>query len=671
MAIITFGQNGTRPYCTLEVTEQSQSIEDNATTVKYELTLIRPAYVDSTATKNWSVTIEGVVHSGTGTIGGQARKTLLTGTQVIQHNSDGTKTISFSGDCNLDIYWSNQYIGTISGSGSMTLTPILRYATITQSLSSKTETTATVKWTSNATCDKLWSSIDNGSTWNEISIADSSKGSYIISGLNANTTYQIKTRIRRKDTQLTTDSSAMSVTTYDFPYCNSMPNFTIGSKVTLGFYNPLGRSIDFYIIANGTQISNSWTITGVSYTGLSATSTQNQLYATIPNAKSATYQVKVVCGSNVSTKTGRKYSVNQYVCQPEITGVVDYSDTNATTIALTGNNKDIVRNRSTLSYSASGITAKNGASISSCTVSVNGVNIALTLSGSSASGTGGVIDSGTNIDAVFTVTDSRGLTSSKRKTITMIDWHLPSAIISFQRHNNFYTETDLTVDADYTDINGHNQITITYQATKEGDSSPSVTGTLTDNVTSVINLDNNYAWTLVVTLVDSLGGTTTYSLQVSRGMPIIYFDRMKSSVGVNCFPVEDKSFEVNGYSFMFYKGETFGFIGTSQSSPMASGVLTNSGKRILFSFVLPKFNPNLTVTVSVLGLNIWQDGSYILDSSYVGSGGYDVVQDSTITVTHSINGNLITFSLDKSTAYNGTNNSSVEVQINSMTLVFS
>ena len=31
-------------------------------------------------------------------------------------------------------------------------------------------------------------------------------------------------------------------------------------------------------------------------------------------------------------------------------------------------------------------------------------------------------------------------------------------------------------------------------------------------------------------------------------MPIIYFDRLKSSVGINCFPKEEQSLEVNGVS---------------------------------------------------------------------------------------------------------------------------
>jgi hypothetical protein len=67
-----------------------------------------------------------------------------------------------------------------------------------------------------------------------------------------------------------------------------------------------------------------------------------------------------------------------------------------------------------------------------------------------------------------------------------------------------------------------------------------------DNVTSVVQLDNNYAWTVAIKLVDSLGGQTTYTAYISRGMPIIYFDRLKSSVGINCFPKDEESLEVNG-----------------------------------------------------------------------------------------------------------------------------
>ncbi len=545
MATITFGQNGTRPYCQLTVTEQSQSSASNSTTVQYVLTLVRPSNVVSSATKTWSVTINGTTYNGSGSIGGSGNKTLLSGTQVIPHNSDGTKTISFGGKCQLDINWGGVQLGTISGNGSMTLTPIQRYATVNQSLSAKTETTATINWSSDSTIDFIWYSTNNGSTWAGIDVADGTKGTYTISGLSANTTYQIKTRVRRKDNQLTTDSSALAVTTYAYPYANSMPNFTIGEKVTIGLYNPLGRTVTVNMIgADNSQISSDQ-VSGTICSGYTHEVLVGRLYASIPNSKSGTYKIKVTYGTNIDTKTGGTYTVNANECAPSIQDV-EYEDTNSTTIALTGDDQDIVQNHSIVRYSASGLSAQKSATIQSCSVSVNGQTYSLTISGTSATGLGGVIDSGTDVDAVFTLTDSRGITATKKVTLSMIEWYVPSAIITLQRQSNFYTETDLTVDAKYPSINGNNQITITYEATKDGDSSPSVSGSVQDNVTSVINLDNSYAWTVAIKLVDSLGGQTTYTAYISRGMPIIYFDRLKSSVGINCFPQNEKSLEING-----------------------------------------------------------------------------------------------------------------------------
>ena len=584
-------------------------------------------------------------------------------TFTISHNADGTKTITLQGA------WSTSHSTYISGgsvSASVALPAIPRYATVNQNLVAKTETSATIKWTSDSVIDYIWYSTNNGSTWNGINVADGTSGTYAISGLSANTTYQIKTRVRRKDSGLTTDSSALSVTTYAYPYASSMPNFTIGSKLTIKLFNPLGRQVTVNIIgADNSQIS-SGTTSGTSISGFTESAVVNALYNSIPNAQSGTYKVKVTYGTNISTKTGGTYSVNANVCSPSI-GSADYEDTNATTVALTGNNKDIVQNKSTLSYSASGLTAKNGASVASCSVTVNGQTIALTVSGSNASGTGGVIDSGMNVEAVFTVTDSRGLKGIYTKTINMLDWSVPSAIITLQRQDNFYTETNLKADADYASINGNNQITITYQATKEGDSSPSVSGTLTDNVTSVVSLDNNYAWTVVVTLVDSLGGTTSYSLWISRGMPIIYFDRLKSSVGINCFPQKEKSLEVNGYDLTFHKGESVTIDGF-----FVGGILTNSAKRLQFSIPLPKFIPNLNVAVTGLKINAWiTDGGYAIGNSYV-TGGYDVVADNTITITPTVaTGNMLNIRLDKTTVFNGTNNTPISVQINELTLSFS
>jgi hypothetical protein len=562
MATITFGQNGDRPYCTLEVIEQSQSVATNTSLVQYTLTLIRPTDVISSGTKQWSVTINGETHSGSGSIGGGGNKVLLSGTQVIQHNADGTKTFAFSGSCQLDIRWGTVTLGTISGDGSMTLTTIPRYATVSQNILAKTETTATVNWSSNAIIDYIWYSIDNGSTWTGIDVADGVNGSYEISGLLADTTYQIKTRVRRKDNQLTTDSSATELTTYAYPYANGMPNFVIGSEVTIGLFNPLGRTVVVNMIgADDSQISED-TVNGTTCVGYTDETIVNRMYASIPNAPSGTYKIKVTYGTHIDVKTGGTYTVNANECAPTISSV-SYQDTNQTTIALTEDDHDIVQNFSVVRYSASGITAKKSASISSCKVTINGSEYAMTLSGSSATGGNAVIDSGEDVIATVTVTDSRGLTVSETMNISMIAWANPSAIIDVSRQNNFDSATDFHVDANYADINGNNHITITYQATKDGDVTPSVSGSLQDDVTSVVTLNNDYGWTVSINLVDSLGGSTTYNLYISRGMPLMFFDRIKNSIGFNCFPSNSDSFEISGeplVDFIVEEGTTSGWI---------------------------------------------------------------------------------------------------------------
>ena len=109
--------------------ENSQSVANNSTNVGWKLELIsyKYGYIDSSANKNWSVTVNGQKYSGTNKVGISANssKVLASGTTTIAHNSNGTKTFSYSFTQELKINF-NTYVGTISGSGSGTLTPIGR-----------------------------------------------------------------------------------------------------------------------------------------------------------------------------------------------------------------------------------------------------------------------------------------------------------------------------------------------------------------------------------------------------------------------------------------------------------------------------------------------------------------------------------------------------------------
>lgn len=542
---VTFGKSGTRPYGVLTVTETATNTANNTSTVSVALVLKRPSAISSSATKTASVTVNGTTWNWSGSIDGSGDKTLISKTLTVPHNTDGSKTINLAASIALNISWSGVSLGTISGSGTLALTKIPRYASVSQSCASKTETTATIKWNSDTTVDYIWYSTNNGSTWSGINVTDGTSGSYTINGLAANTTYQVKTRVRNKSSQLTTDSTAISVTTYAYPYANAMPSFTIGEKLTIGIYNPLKRSVTINILGADGSVCSTDTISGTSISGYNGTTVQNMLYASIPNAKSGTYRVKVSYGSQVTTKNGGTYSIDQNVCLPSIGGG-SYQDTNSTTVAITGNNQNIVQNKSTVKFTATGLAAQQSATVSACSVKVNGNTYNLTVSGNTATGGNAVINSGTDVDAVLTVTDSRGLTASTTIPVTMLALATPSAIITAQRQSNFYAETDITVDANYSSVGGRNTIAITYACTKDGDSSPTVSGTLQDNVGATVTLDNNFSWSIQVTLTDRFGLTASYTVSVARGIPLIFFDKLLSSVGINCFPQDENSLEVNG-----------------------------------------------------------------------------------------------------------------------------
>lgn len=139
MASCTYnpGVSSSNPYAVLNVTQQSQSIENNTSVVRWELLIYRPSAIYSSANKAFSVTINGsVVSSGTTTIGGSGTKSIASGTTTISHNADGSKSISFGFSLAFEITWGSTWIGTGKASGSMALTTIARATTPSLSPSS-------------------------------------------------------------------------------------------------------------------------------------------------------------------------------------------------------------------------------------------------------------------------------------------------------------------------------------------------------------------------------------------------------------------------------------------------------------------------------------------------------------------------------------------------------
>ena len=197
-------------------------------------------------------------------------------------------------------------------------------------------------------------------------------------------------------------------------------------------------------------------------------------------------------------------------------------------------------------YTAS---AKNYATLSRATCVINGTTYTASFSGTSAVFNIGTLNISSNTTAVVSVIDSRSISTSQNLTITVLDWVLPSAIISLQRENNYYSETNVNVNAEYSSLNNKNTITIKLRYKQTTASTWSSYTTLQDAVTTQLTLDNNYAWNVQVLLQDKLG-STTYNLVLDRGIPIAYFDRLNRSLGINCFPASTGSLEVAGENIL-------------------------------------------------------------------------------------------------------------------------
>ena len=326
-------------------------------------------------------------------------------------------------------------------------------------------------------------------------------------------------------------------------------NFNDTGNPTITYSNSAGNSVTslkagifldgFTAVANYRDISK----TGTSYTFNLTDTERNAIRAAMPNSNtlSLRFYVQTVLGGqtylNYTTATVTIVDGN-----PTFTAA--YKDTNSSVVAVTQNDQLIVQNKSTLQVNITNASAKKSATLTTATCVLNGTTYSGNISGSSYSFNIGALDISSNATATVTVADSRGNTATQNLTIQMIAYYAPSAIITTERQNNFYSPTTVNVDADYASVDGKNSIQIKVRYKKTTTSTWSSYVTFQDNVSQTLTLDNDYAWDLQTVITD-LYSTVTYNTVVSRGMPIVYFDRLKNSVGFNCFPLDEDSVEAN------------------------------------------------------------------------------------------------------------------------------
>lgn len=138
---------------------------------------------------------------------------LGSGSITVSHDSDGNKTVYCYITC--DGRSNGHGPGWGAADGNFTLSKINRYANITRhTVTGTTEHTITVGWSTDATRDWTQYSL-NGGGWTDAGDTGTTSGSYTLRNLNPGQQYSIKTRVRRQDSGLWTESGVIYGTCKD------------------------------------------------------------------------------------------------------------------------------------------------------------------------------------------------------------------------------------------------------------------------------------------------------------------------------------------------------------------------------------------------------------------------------------------------------------------------
>ena len=337
----------------------------------------------------------------------------------------------------------------------------------------------------------------------------------------------------------------------------SAPNFTDLDNPVINYSNPAGNIVTslelcLSLSTTATPISSWRTLNklGSNFTYELNATDKSALYAATPNSNTKTvyFIVKTVI-AGVTYYDNKAVTFTVANANPTITGAV-YQDINPTTTALTGDDQKIIQNNSSLRFTVSGLAALKGASLAAISATIDGVTITNTLSGATIASeviSFGVVNSSRDVTAVISLTDSRGNITTLDVAVTVLAYEIPNAIISLARQNNYYDETDLNVNANYSYLEGNNNVTIQYQYKETTAQTYGALTTIQDEVTYTIVLDRTKSFNVRVIVTDSLGGTVTYNLILNRGIPIFFVDRLNHAVGVNRIPLGSNSLETDGY----------------------------------------------------------------------------------------------------------------------------
>lgn len=314
---------------------------------------------------------------------------------------------------------------------------------------------------------------------------------------------------------------------------SSAPNFNDEDNPTINYSNPAGNSVSSLqacISLTGSTddiVYRDVSKTGTSYTFNLTTAERNVLRnaCTTANSRNVIFFLKTVIGGNTfySTITRTLSIVN---ANPTLNPTV--TDSNSTTVALTGSSANLVKYYSNAAW-AFNASALKGASITS---------YSLTNGSKSSTNSSGTFDNIESNSFVFTVKDSRGNQTSITRTPTMVDYVKLST--NLQVYVDVAGTATLTIDGNYFNNSfgsQSNTLTVKYRYKTSGGSYGSwTTGTATKSgntyhlTPAITGLDYRASYVFQVQALDKLMTATSPEI-AAKALPV--FDWWKDGFEFN------------------------------------------------------------------------------------------------------------------------------------------
>lgn len=360
-----------------------------------------------------------------------AKFTIAKGSIEVTHKDDGSKSIDFEASVA-----ASNYGVKASTSGSFTLEKIPRYFSKEPKAhkTGKTETTYTIEWSTSETCSKVVFYMGSHTkTWT----GSAKTGSITMTGLTAGTTYKGTYIVcTRADSGLPSRSAPTDRVTTKYPYITAVRTsaLVIGNSQTISLYNPLSRSVTIKMYQNstrGTQLySGSTTGTSITFTP-----NANTLYSSIPNSQSGNCVYSATYG--ITTTESGTYKIKG----TEKPTIKDFSISSTEYQSLTGDPKRII-----LGYSNVTATPSSAATANNYAGSIKEYKTVIgNASAKSSSANAMTIANVTTNRVVMSVTDSRGLSSSKTVNGIAVNYSkILISSLSAKRNNNINPQSTLS-----------------------------------------------------------------------------------------------------------------------------------------------------------------------------------------------------------------------------------